>query len=227
MICHKKKLIFIHIPKCAGSSINSFYFGNQKLNWKEPNYGSLHGWCPQRKIHLQHATAQELLETDLVSKQNWKEYFKFTFIRNPWDRAYSDYLWIQKDRKIHGNFKEYLLQEGPFDKVLNDKNTMEYRGDHVVPQSDFFSEEGMYKLDFVGRFENLNADIENINQQLSISEVFQTHAKKSRNRFSHYSHFYTNSWKKSVEQKYKNDIEIFGYQFDDRRKGLLALKKWL
>ena len=79
MISHKHKFIFIHIPKCAGSSIRDFYFDTPNLDWKIPNYDLLYGWCPKRKIHLQHATAKQILETDLVSRAVWDNYYKFTF----------------------------------------------------------------------------------------------------------------------------------------------------
>ena len=107
MISHQHKIIFIHIPKCAGSSIKDYYFNSPQLDWKTPNYDLLYGWCPKRKIHLQHATSKQLLETELISEQVFKTYFKFTFVRNPYDRSYSDYLWVQKDRKIKGSFKDY------------------------------------------------------------------------------------------------------------------------
>ena len=79
-------------------------FDNPKLDWKEPNYDLLYGWCPERKIHLKHATSNQLLDLGLISKEIWEEYFKFAFIRNPYDRAYSDFLWIQNDRNIKGKY---------------------------------------------------------------------------------------------------------------------------
>src|SRR5690606_31345973 len=115
MISHKLKIIFIHIPKCAGSSVKDYYFNKPKLDWRQPNYELLYGWCPKRRIHLQHATPKELIETELIPKEIWDSYFKFAFVRNPWDRAYSDYLWIQKDRNVKGDFKDYIKGLGEYD----------------------------------------------------------------------------------------------------------------
>ena len=67
MISHDHKCIFIHIPKTAGSSINKFYFNAKQLDWTTPNYDILYGWCPDRKLHLQHATPIQLLQTGLIS----------------------------------------------------------------------------------------------------------------------------------------------------------------
>lgn len=227
MISHKYKCIFIHIPKTAGSSINEYLAEGVVLDWKKPNYEVLYGWCPDRKIHLQHATSKQLLETELVTENQWETYFKFTFVRNPWDRAYSDYLWIMKDRSIKGTFKEYIFQTGEFDYVLNDNNTLNFRGDHILQQLDFFNLDGDDKVDFIGRFENFSEDIKILNNRLKIPKPFDLHAKKNTNRLYHYSQFYTNSQKKLIEEKYKIDIESLNYNFEDLRKGFRLVKKIL
>ena len=105
MISHKHKCIFIHIPKCAGTSIKYFLFPDENVHWFDANYEVVHGWCPQRKFFMQHATSKQLVETGLISREQWDTYFKFTFVRNPWDRAVSDYFWMMKDRKIKDSFK--------------------------------------------------------------------------------------------------------------------------
>ena len=227
MISHKYKIIFIHIPKCAGSSIRDFYFDTPNLNWRKPNYELLYGWCPKRQIHLQHATSKELLELDLVTETVWNEYFKFTFIRNPYDRAYSDYLWIQKDQKLKGSFKDYISRSGAFEKTLRDNSVKEYRGDHLLNQVDFFDLSGCFKMDFIGRFEYLNEDIIALNKKLNISKEFHNHAKKNTSRKPHYSYFYTYSKKRLVETYFKKDINRLNYHFQDERKGLRTIKKWI
>src|SRR5690606_39458213 len=131
MISHKHKCIFIHIPKCAGSSIRDFYFDTPNLDWRTPNYELLYGWCPKRRIHLQHATAKQLLETELITENDWNDYFKFTFVRNPWDRAYSSYLWVMKDRKIKGTFDSFINKEGVFKEVLTNQKIKYNRACHL------------------------------------------------------------------------------------------------
>jgi hypothetical protein len=226
MISHKYKIIFIHIPKCAGSSISDFYFDQPKLDWRTPNYNLLYGWCPERKIHMQHATPKELLETELIDKDIWKSYFKFAFVRNPWDRAYSDYLWLQKDRNIRGGFKDYLHARGCFKTVLNDRSEKGYRGDHLTTQSEYVADAN-YPLDFIGRFENLHQDISLLNSKLNIEKPFNMHAKNNtKNKLSHYSKFYTNSNKQLVEEVYHNDIKTLNYNFEDVRTGLSFFKSF-
>lgn len=227
MISHKHKFIFIHIPKCAGSSIRDHFFDGTKFDWRIPDYEVLYGWCPKRKIHLQHATAKQLLETELISEEIWNSYFKFTFVRNPWDRAYSDYLWIMADRKLKGSFKEYITKTGNFERCLTDKDHETYRGDHLLPQTEFYHTDGKFKMDFVGRFEKLSEDVAIVNKNIKSLRLFNSHEKKSENRLSHYSLFYTRSKKALVDNYYAQDIEQLNYSFEDKRKGLWATKKIL
>lgn len=217
MISHKHKCIFIHIPKCAGSSILKYFHPKEKLNWQKPNYDIFYGWCPDRKIHLQHATTKQLLETGLVSKEMWHEYFKFTVIRNPWDRSYSDYLWMQKERKVEGSFFDYINKEGVFNEILTNNEVMEYRGDHLMQQTDFIDIEGENKMDAIIRFESLQAEMNGILQKLGLNEKFKIHENKSPlKRRPHYSDFYTESSKNLVDDIYKDDIKSLGYVYENK-----------
>ena len=223
MISHKHKFIFIHIPKCAGSSIRDFYFDRPNLNWKIPNYELLYGWCPKRQIHLQHATTRQLLETELITQEDWNSYFKFTFVRNPWDRAYSSYLWVMKDRKISGSFKNFILGKGIFKNALTEGSDMYNRACHKWKQTDFFSRKGDYELDFIGRFENLQDDIEHINSVLGIEKKFDNHSNKSKNRVNHYSFVYNRQNRDLISNFYREDIEGLGYTFDNKRNRFLKI----
>ena len=226
MISHKHKCIFIHIPKCAGTSIFKFFHPNVKINWAIPNYEVLYGWCPQRKIHLQHATSKQLIETNLVTEEQWNEYYKFTIVRNPWDRAYSDYLWICKERKIKDSFKNYISKEGKFSRIFNDPNIIEYRGDHLLRQIDFFDLKGDLKLNRVMRFESLNADMDILINELNIKEKFNSRENvSSKRKNKHYSRFYSLRNKQRVEEYYNDDIKVLGYAYEDKSNFIHRLFK--
>ena len=70
MVSHKHKFVFLHIPKCAGTSIG------EKLNSHFDELWTYSGF----KIH------HDDLTEDIL-----KNYFVFTIVRNPWDRLYSQY----------------------------------------------------------------------------------------------------------------------------------------
>ncbi len=224
MISHKHKCIFIHIPKTAGSSINSFFYPGVKFHHDNPDYEMLFGWCKKRKLHMQHATSKQLLETELITEEQWKSYYKFTFVRNPWDRAYSDYMFIQEFSGIRGGFKSFLKKEKEFEGILKDNSESSYLGDHLQQQTDYFDFEGIYKPDFVGRFENFSEDIGKVLLNLNIEKEFNKYSNKSK-RKKEYSLFYSNSDKRLVKEIYRQDIDKLNYSFEDKRKGLQILKK--
>ena len=169
MISHKHKCIFIHIPKCAGISITKFLLGDESIAWNKPNYKVLYGWCPKRKTFLQHASAKFLLEEGLITENQWADYYKFTFVRNPWDRVISDYFWLKNDQRIQGSLKKYLTQKG----------TLKFRGDHLYPQTSFFDVKGDYQLNYVGRFESIDSDFQFVLNQLQIEDDFALHLNLS------------------------------------------------
>ncbi|WNH11620.1 sulfotransferase family 2 domain-containing protein [Thalassobellus suaedae] len=225
MISHQHKCIFIHIPKTAGTSINSFFHPGVKFHFDNPDYERLFGWCPKRQLHMQHATSKQLIETGLVTEEQWTSYFKFAFVRNPWDRAYSDYLFIQDFAGVKGSFKDYLDKKNEFQRILINTSGSHYLGDHLLAQTEFFDEEN-YKLDFIGRFENFDSDIQLVLDRLSINEKFNEHRNKSL-RVKNYSNFYTNSKIKMVQNKYAEDILKLEYSFEDNRTGFNILKRFL
>ncbi|WP_417887308.1 sulfotransferase family 2 domain-containing protein [Zunongwangia sp.] len=226
MISHKHKCIFIHIPKCAGISITTFLLGDELIAWNKPNYNVLYGWCPKRKTFLQHASAKFLVEEGLITENQWADYYKFTFVRNPWDRVVSDYFWLQKDQKIKGSLNEYLTKKGKFENALTQKGTLHYRGDHLYPQTSFFDTNGDYQLDFIGRFESLESNFEFLLKQMKIKDHFSLHLNKRKNKRKHYSRFFTETNKNLAEKLFQQDINLLNYSFEDERKGIAKLYKY-
>jgi hypothetical protein len=227
MISHKHKFIFIHIPKCAGTSLTNLFFKDYDLDWKKPNYEIHYGWCPKRKIHMQHATPLELLDLGLIDKDIWDSYYKFTVVRNPWSRAHSDYFWLMKTRKIKDSFQNYINKRGEFEEILRDRESFFYRGDHLTSQSSYLDTEKNSKIDKIIKFENISKGVKQVLEDLKLPNWGIPHTNKGKKQYKHYSDFYTNTNKKLVELKYKDDIKILKYKFEDKRKGVNWLKKFI
>ena len=119
----KKKSIFIHIPKTAGTSILK----------------SLGGWAGD------HCSYREYLQ---ASPTKFKEYFKFCFVRNPYDRLVSTYNYL----KYGGNKTSDLIMQrriqneyDTFDKFVRNflNHDVIYRVNLLKPQYWFIYDEGM------------------------------------------------------------------------------------
>ena len=228
------KCIFIHIPKCAGTSIE------KKLDlfrdWKTPHFDVLFGLLKSEdyKFELQHLTVRQMLLHKFIEKQKFDDYFKFSFIRNPWDRALSVFLYkgkkLNKREKLKERFKTKFFDAPPskfthakFERFLLDVKLQVNDLDrdsiwcHVSPQNWYlFDENGKKQVDFIGRFENLNADFEYICSTIKMPYTSLVHNNKSV-RTKPYQYFYKDSTRKLVEEIYQEDIDLFNYQFSTVR----------
>lgn len=224
MISHQHKCIFIHISKCAGTTVEAAFCPEGLYPWK-PDYEFLYGWCPQRRIFLQHATPRQLLETGLIKREIWDSYYKFIIVRNPWERTHSDYLWVMLDIKTYGTFTDFLRTEGKLGAAIMEP-TLRYRGDHLTRQVDYLSLDGIpINYNRIVRFEALRSGLDEVARDLALpTEVFRDHRLKRSKSLGHYSHFYSNSRRALVDQKYGADASFLGYQFEDRRTRFGKLK---
>lgn len=218
MISHKHKCIFIHIAKCAGSSIESA-FGIDVHDNSENNHKNLFGWDSKNKIHLQHATPQELFDMGLISNEIWDAYYKIIVVRNPYDRMLSDYFWISKTKGIKDSFIKFILKKGKYSDVLNNNNSMSYRGDHLNTQVSYFFVNGKkINYDSIIRFETFKQDIENLDIPLFIkAKILNVKLNSSKKPFQHYSLFYDYIRKRIVKTVFQDDLDFLNYSFEDKK----------
>ena len=194
-ICHKKKIIFIHPSKCAGKSIEHILFGFKKM---------------QKSQHE---------SIDKFKDKKFKKYFKFSIVRNPYDRFVSLYF-DTKDRvekKSWGNksFEEFAQNNYDFYK----KNGQKFI--HISRSNvfDLVSIDNNIAVDKILKFENLKKDYYEMLKELKIdNDKFNLpHVNKSREK-KHYSTYYDAETKKMIEEIYGKDIKYFGYNYEDINK---------
>jgi hypothetical protein len=90
-----------------------------------------------------------------------------------------------------------------------------YRGDHLELQTNFFDMEGLLKMDFVGKFEHMNEDLNKVKEKLGLANTENLHINKSKKK-NHYSEYFSNELKKSFDATYKIDIDYLGYQYEQQ-----------
>ena len=135
MLSHSKKFIFIHNYKVAGSSISNV------LAQYQPNYCTrtilrktgVTKYFPALANFDQHASASEVRE--LVPEEIFDGYYKFSFVRNPWDWQVSLYSYMcqfrahfQHDLVKNFTFDEYIDWRIHCDLVLQSKRIADEQG---------------------------------------------------------------------------------------------------
>jgi hypothetical protein len=152
----------------------------------------------------------------------YQHYFKFTFVRNPWDRLVSCYTSkiVQGGTGLRmGKYGEVSLRSdmsfGDFAEAVcqvpDGAADPHFRSQHVAICQD--GPEKAVLADFVGRFENLQADFGHIAQEIGLKARL-SHTKKSKtNNSPSYRDFYDERLARMVGERYREDADIFGYSF--------------
>lgn len=192
MISHNYKYIFVHVPKCGGTSIESCLLALEGV--KRPKMLSLLPEKIQNKYHLDSGTKGHAFheEFDITFRE---KYFSFTFVRNPFDKVASEYNWDPHFKNI--SFLEFL--KTPKNRQIR----------HVNKQVEFIDKH----IDFIGRFENLQEDFETVCDIIEIPRQELPHKNKSKQK--HYTEYYDDETKQIVAELYAKDIEYFGYKFGE------------
>ena len=196
MISLNKKFIFIHIPKTAGTYIEDIIEDDSCICKK--NQHSTTNLEPNAPLN--HITFSDIINYHFVD--NVSKYFSFTFIRNPWSKVISECFCPH----IQPIFINCETIEDKINKVcgLADKGY----GNHCRKQIDFINHP-KYKIDFIGRFEYIQNDLQFILDKFNIN-----HKIKSKDNLSKiYKQYYNPVTKQLVQETYKDDIEHFNYIF--------------
>ena len=141
----------------------------------------------------------------------YKDYFKFAFVRNPWDRLVS--CWV--NRVLDRNYFKFSPEET--EKMKKFENFVEYvRGFNIEECNLHFRLQRKMidfpHLDYLGRLETFEDDFREICRRLDIKCDTVKSRNVSAGRKS-YRDYYTPELRDKVFQIYQKDIQIFGYQF--------------
>jgi hypothetical protein len=215
MISHEHKCIFVEVPKTGTKSIraiigsppkphlNIIQIRDSMLNFRDRDRGGLGKFlqCFGARV-----SKGQLAED---GERQFNSYFKFGFVRNPWDRVVSLY-----HRREGVELRDRLM----FDEFVK---WIEYSSStciHPVPHTNqldwFVDARGNVLVDFIGRFEQIQADWKAIASRLGLQENLP-HRNQNSSIRPHYTDFYSKKTKQLVESKFRVDIEHFSYTFGE------------
>lgn len=197
----RRRLIFVHIQKTGGSAIN--------LAFGQPQN-------PPEK----HRDATELRA--LYGEAAWSQSFKFSIVRNPWDRLVSWWTMIDSMRAhvaaggAASGFIRYVLQNAlSFEQFIGlDGEIADADGRKRVlrPQLSYITDaEGRLMVDHVGRFERLGAEVAVV---AALRGKPVTLRRINASQHGPYHEAYTPSMRDRVGEAFAADIAAFGYRFE-------------
>ncbi len=189
----KLKCIFVHIPKTAGISITNAFFQNM---------GGSHRTIKNYLLYF--------------NNKDFKNYYKFCFVRNPWDRLVSSYIFLKNGGMHEGDSKwakKHLSNCKDFEdfviNFLHNKAVLNYI--HFKPQFEFISFMNKILVDKIYKFEDIQSSVDELNKILN-TEVILKHQNKSQ-KAKGYKKYYNDETMKIVANLYKKDIILFDYKF--------------
>jgi Sulfotransferase family len=203
MISFQKRFLFVHIPKTAGNSIQSVlrdYSEDELVALRNEQDGVERFGLRNPKYKIKkHSTLAEY--RDALGETEFGNLYKFTCVRNPWDRMISYYFTPTQqkepwDRKKFGKIVLRALSVADYLRLAKGER-------------DPFG-----NVDYVMRFENLTDDFRAVCAALDISPTILP--KYNRSNREHYSKYYDEELRELVRERFAAEIERFGYVFEER-----------
>jgi Sulfotransferase family len=194
--------IFVHIPKTGGQSVELIFLKKHGLTWKtrsalllrqndDPKAG------PRQLAHLY---AREYVACGHVPADVFNACFKFTIVRNPYDRAVSRFR-FRIPRRIQ-NFPDFVTH---LEANRNARN--------AAPQARFvLDESGRLMVDKVLRLETLKQDLQAVTRQIFGEAVEPPHVNKSKKPIPPEAS--DPELRRRLYKIYEEDFDLFGYSKD-------------
>ena len=217
LISYTHRFIFIHVAKVAGISIRSVLepYCEEPEHFKiaRPprilNDGAPNPMYEMWSSALWHAKARDVKKE--LPAEVFDNFFKFAFVRNPWEWQVSMYHFILKreDHIHHAKVKAMAGFEEYLGWVLATRNP--YPKGATKYQKDMLCDrEGNLLVDFIGRYESLAEDFRKVCATIGVQAVLP---ELNRSKHKDYADYYTEHTIKRVAERFKSDIELFGYTF--------------
>jgi len=183
-----KKIVFVHIPKAAGTAVSKALFG------KRMGHFSIYAYR-------------------IANKRKYSDYYKFSIVRNPYSKVYSAWMYLKnsphaEDRDwFSANLAKYISFE---DFVLNWLSITNARSwKHFIPQVDYICINGVVAVDDVFKVENISCAEQVLSDRLGYEVKFS----RSNVGISLFDiNIYTDEMKRVLLRVYKEDFEVFGYE---------------
>jgi hypothetical protein len=220
-INHDKKAIFLHIGKTAGiyirENIDKYYNfelfllkrtdHSKFVEFDENlNKNKLLTFCCKKGIIDYYKSSEFINDVMDMDKTKWNEYFKFVFVRNPYDRAVSGWNYNMETEKLNIDFNIYI----EMGSIVSDEEYWHC----FLPQSEsVIDENGDYFVNFVGKFETLEEDFQKILKKIGFKKILHNpEVKKNNRKHNSYKKYYDQRTLDIVNKIYEKDFELFGYK---------------
>ncbi len=207
--------IYVVIPKTGCTSIKKLF-------------SDYYGWSEIENVHNPESEIYKHIVHDYLGDEKYRDYFKFTFVRNPFSRLFSAYKSKVKPGtesskfidgveiglhkmgiRSHHSFAEFI-------KIVCGSKPIEM-DPHVMPQYMFVtSEDGSLLVDRFYRFEDFTEEALRLLRKLGLSpaDVAIPHENRTQHQPDEFAAAYDADLANIVTEFYCLDFELFDYSRD-------------
>lgn len=200
MLSLKHKFLFIHTPKTGGNAIQSAllpYTEDKRvcINARQDGIERFEIRRDDFTVH-KHFTLAEYAKA--LPKDVFTNLFKFSVVRNPWDRAISFYFSPHRGSGLVWDREKFI-------QLLAAMHTDE----HYITLANVAC-----PLDYVLRFEHLATDFSTLVSKLGLPSLELPRRNQSIDKpFMDYRKYYDSELQQQVAAKFASTIANFGYSF--------------
>jgi len=238
LVSHRKKFIFTKTLKTAGTSVESYFeqYCMPEGAWEETHAREAYvsetgiiGFRGRRaadKTWTNHMPARKI--RDQVGQEVWDRYYKFTTVRNPYDKLISYFTArlakkesYARSKKFKASASRILGLGNPIHRMKGDSHIELFQswlklGGEVI-DSDKYKIEDQVCVDFFIRFEHLHEDIRHVCRQLQIpyDSARLPEFKKGGRKRTALRDYYDEECVEIVKSKYAWELKAFNYSLDD------------
>lgn len=209
LLSPRYRFLFVHIAKTGGTSTRAAL---ERVRRRDPYYWLM--WPCHRFSHLtghrlgtkfpRHAKA--IAAKEMLPREFYDSLFKFAFVRNPWDRLVSWYVYILREPGHHRHAR--VKQAGSFGAFVRSELARPRRSQWWMLEG----RDGELGVDFVGRFERLEQDMATVCARIGVP--YQPLPRANVSAREPYQGYYTPGLAALVRKHWAREIEAFGYTFD-------------
>ena len=222
ILAPEKRFLFIHVPKAAGTSINSalslhdvFYPVRGHSVAAREAHAEKCGLSPAAAQLGEHADAKQFIS--VLGRAAYDSYYAFAFVRNPWDVAVSWFHYRLINPAVGGHAEAEA--SGTFETYVRRVLTKPDGAKRVGLQLPFLvDEEGKLAVTFLGRYESLEADFAQVVARLAVPILPLDHFNQSYH--DPWPSLYSRETFEIVGKLVAADAKLLGYANDPDAYGI-------
>ena len=228
MYSHDHKFIYVHIPKSAGTFVKHYLLSKIESDYE-------HNQNQQDYDYKYNVTCERAISAIAREVPNYKDYYKFTVVRNPFDRVVSMFSYLggwKFDYFVENNidspmmpyvqeFHKYYMSDdfdGFIDYAYKDQAIKKFHAGYYENYVDRISIEGNIAIDKFYKMENINGCLLDLQHHFKFDTPFgfndwRKNSSSEYKKKDKYRDYYSTYSKDFIERHFIRDLEYFGYGF--------------